>query len=154
MKMFRRLLLLLGPVLSGFFLSAQAYAECGGATQCIGVGATAADAQTLGVGHHVGPIFDLGTPLFTLAFGNQVVGVTIASQTIHVAAVTGAGTAVLGLITVVGADAGSFSITGGTCLTTNPVHGGATCTVTVAFNPATLGAKAARADIPLNSPAP
>ena len=88
-----------------------------------------------------------------MAFGNQVTGTTSASQTIHVAAVTGAGTAVLGSITLGGADAASFSITGGTCLTTNPVHGGATCTITVAFNPASLGPKAARVDVPLNPPA-
>ncbi len=144
-----RLFFLLGFALSGFFFPASAYAECGGQTQCIGVGT---DAQTAGVGHHIGP-FDLGTPLFTSAFGNQVIGTTSTSQTIYVAAVTGAGTAVLGTITLSGADAGSFSIAGGTCLITNPVHGGAACTIAIAFNPTAPGPKAARVDIPLSPPA-
>ena len=148
----KRSFFLLALVFSGFFFSAPAFAECGSQTQCIGVGATPTDAQTAGIGHHIGPAFDLGTPLFTLAFGNLVIPTTSPpSQTIYVAAVTGAGTAVLGPITLIGDT--SFSITGGTCLTTNPVHGGAPCTITVAFNPTTLGAKVARVDIPLNPPA-
>lgn len=126
-------------------------AECGGTVQCIAVGATLAQAQS---NHHPAP--NLGSANVTLAFGSRSTGTTSASQTIFVAAVTGpAGAmAVLGAISLSGANAAEFSITGGTCSSLNgPVHGGAGCTVTVAFNPLSAGAKSALVNVPLNPPA-
>lgn len=136
--------------LAGLLFAASAFAECGGNVQCIAVGATPADAE---VAHHPAP--NLGTATFTLAFGTHTTGTTSGAQTIHVAAVTGpAGSmAVLGPITITGANAAEFSITGGTCSTTNgPVHGGAQCTVTVAFSPLSAGAKSALVNVPLDPP--
>jgi outer membrane autotransporter protein len=133
-----------------FAFAASAFAECGGQVQCIGVGATPADAQAA---HHPAP--DLGTATFTLTFGNQPTGSASPAQTIHVAAVGGApaGTAVLGPITITGANAAEFSITGGSCSPSNgPVHGGPLCTITVAFNPLSAGAKSALVNVPLNPP--
>jgi outer membrane autotransporter protein len=129
-------------------VSMPALAECGGTVQCIAIGLSPADALNA---HHGGPA--PATP--TVAFGNQVIGTSSASQTVFVAAVTGPGgtMAVLGPITLSGANAADFSITGGSCSTTNgPVHGGAQCTITVAFNPASLGAKSATLSVPLNPP--
>ncbi len=140
-------LVTLFTLLLAMVASAAARAECGGQTQCISIGLTPAQADT---NHHGG-----GSGTFTMAFGNQVTGSTSASQTAFVAAVTGpAGTmAVLGPITLSGADAAHFSITGGSCSTSNgPVHGGARCTITVAFNPTTVGAKTATVTVPLNPP--
>lgn len=140
---------LAGSGVAGLLFAASALAECGGSVQCIAVGATPADAA---VAHHPAP--DLGTPTFTLTFGTQTTGTTSASQTINVAAVGGgSGMAVLGPITISGANASEFSITGGTCSTTNgPVHGGAQCTVTVAFSPLSAGAKSALVNVPLDPP--
>ena len=142
----RPVLLFLVWLIGGLLASGIARAECGGTTQCIGVGATETDAQAA---HHGGP------PTFTLAFGNQSATTVSAAQTIFVAAVTGpVGTmATLGPITISGADASQFSVTGGTCSTTNgPVQGGASCTITVAFNPSSVGAKTALLTVPLNPP--
>lgn len=144
MLAFKLFLPLLG-VLSGL-LAASAHAECGGQTQCIGVGATATAAAAA---HHG------GTATFTLAYGNQALATVSAAQTVFVAAVTGAGTAVLGPLTITGTNAAEFSITGGTCPAgggAGPVHGGATCTITVAFNPTSTGAKTATLRVPLAPP--
>ena len=127
------------------------FAECGGTVQCIGAGATLAEAQA---NHPPGP--DLGTANVTLAFGARSTGTTSVSQTIFVEAVTGPGgsMAVLGPISLSGASAADFTITGGTCSPTNgPVHGGAGCTVTVAFRPLSAGAKSALVNVPVNPPA-
>jgi outer membrane autotransporter protein len=152
-----RLYFLLGLIGFGFFFSVSAYAECGGNTQCIALGATAAAAR---VAHHGGPLAPNPpeSSVFTLDFGNQSATTTSAAKTIFVAAVTGpVGTmAMLGPITLSGAGAADFSITGGTCSPTNgPIQdaatgGGTLCTITVAFNPATLGAKTATVHVPLN----
>jgi len=127
--------------------SSPALAECGGNTQCIGVGATPAEAA---LAHH-----GLGPATFTLDFGNQVVTTTAGSKTIYVAAVTGptATQAKLGSITITGTDASQFSVAGGTCLTAGPIQGGADCTILVAFTPTTLGAKSATVHVPLDPPA-
>jgi len=76
-----RWVLLLGVLASGWLLSAPVHAECGGTTQCIGVGPTEAAAL---LAHHGN-----GPDTFTLAFGNQPVGTSSVSQTVFVAAVTG-----------------------------------------------------------------
>lgn len=134
----------------GFLFAASALAECGGTVQCIGVGPSVAAANA---NHHPAP--DMGTATFTLPYATQSTGTTSASQTIHVAAVTGPGgsMAVLAPITITGANPTEFTVTGGTCSPTNgPVHGGATCTVTVAFNPFSAGAKTALLNVPLDSP--
>lgn len=141
--------------LAAFAFAGSAYAECGGSVQCIGVGATSSDALTAAIGHHTAP--DIGTPTFTMTFaGTQSTGTTSASQTIFVEAVTGptGSMAALGPITLSGANAPDFVITGGTCSPTNgPVHGGAGCTVTVAFRPLSGGAKTALVNVPVNPPA-
>ncbi|MDX1513006.1 MAG: autotransporter domain-containing protein [Gammaproteobacteria bacterium] len=98
-----------------------------------------------------------GSPLVSapLAFGNQVVATTSATRPILVAAVLGpAGTfATLTSINLSGADASEFSIVGNTCITGVPslLHNGLAqaaladaCTISVAFSPATLGAKSAQ----------
>jgi uncharacterized protein YhjY with autotransporter beta-barrel domain len=153
----KRSCLLFGLMLCGLTLSLSCRAECGGSTQCIGVGRTATDAITDGIGHH-GPLGRPGTPdpMYTADFGTQVISTTSTAQTVFVAAVTGpAGTvARLGTITITGANASEFAITGGNCATTPLVQDGQTngvfCTITVAFRPTTVGAKTARLDIPLN----
>ena len=140
----KQTLLALGVALTALLFSFAAHAECGGQTQCIGVGATPADAA---VAHHGGPA------TYTIAFGNQPIATTSASQTIFVAAVAGGtGTAAIGPFTITDANAAEFSITGGTCALGGPTHGGATCTITVAFNPTTTGAKTATLHVPLNPP--
>lgn len=142
-----RVLVLLACLPVVLLFPAPAFAECGGTAQCIGVGATPQDAE---VAHH-----GLGPATFTLDFGNQVIATASGAKTIYVAAVTGpAGAqATLGGITITGADAAQFSITGGTCLAAGPVHGGAGCTILVAFNPSTVGAKSATVHVALDPPA-
>lgn len=142
-----RSLLLLGLCGAVLVFSSQASAECGGTAQCIGVGPSEAQAN---LAHHGN-----GPDTFTLAFGNQQVNTASTAQTVYVAAVTGpAGTtAVLGAITITGANAAEFSISGGSCLTSGPVHGGAACTITLTFNPASAGTKSATVNVPLNPPA-
>jgi outer membrane autotransporter protein len=114
-----------------------AHAECGGSQQCIAVSIDPA----------VTP--EHGTPLVSdpISFGNQPVGTESAARTIFVRAVTGpAGTlATLDAIALGGANAGDFRIAGGTCTTgiASLPQDGASCTVTVTFNPATAGAKSA-----------
>jgi len=137
----RRLLCLVGLLFSGFLLSASAWAECGGSQQCIAVS----------INPLVPPAH--GTPLTSspLAFGNQTVATTSAARSIFVGAVTGpAGTfATLNAITLSGANAADFTITGGTCTVGAPslLQDGPTCTITVTFIPATLGAKTAQIDV-------
>ncbi|HSH06634.1 MAG TPA: autotransporter domain-containing protein [Burkholderiales bacterium] len=138
---------ILGLALAAALAAAPAHAECGGSTQCIAIGLTPGDAA---VAHHGGPA--PATP--TMAFGNQVTATTSASRTLYVAAVQGGvGMATLGPITITGTNAAEFTVTGGSCSTTNgPVHGGANCTITVAFAPTSLGAKDATLNVPLNPP--
>jgi uncharacterized protein YhjY with autotransporter beta-barrel domain len=126
--------------------SLPALAECGGQTQCIGVGTSLESALSA---HHGEPD---KTP--TLSFGNQAAGSTSAAQTLYVAAVAGgSGTAVINTPSISGADAAEFSITGGTCSASNgPVHGGSACTIEIAFNPLTEGAKSAVLEVTLNLP--
>ncbi|MFT6103021.1 MAG: hypothetical protein ACJASL_003828 [Paraglaciecola sp.] len=114
--------------------SLPALADCGGNTQCIGVGTSLAIAVD---GH--------GAPAPTLTFGNLEAGSTSNAQTIYVAAVhTGKGTVDLNKPSISGADAAEFSITGGTCSDSfGPVHDGRHCTIEIAFNPLTDGAKSA-----------
>jgi outer membrane autotransporter protein len=139
--MLKRLLVLLGVVLSGFFLSTPAFAECGGSQQCIAVS----------IDPSIAPAH--GTPLESapLNFGSQTAGTTSAARTIFVGAVTGpAGTrATLNAIILTGANATEFAISGGTCTTGAPslLADGPTCTVTVTFSPQTQGAKTATVSI-------
>ena len=76
-----RVLLSPARLLVVLLFSSQAFAECGGTVQCIGVGATPQDAE---VAHH-----GLGPATFTLDFGNQVIATTSNTKNIYVAAVTG-----------------------------------------------------------------
>jgi len=129
------------------FFSGASRAECGGTIQCIGVGPTR---EAAAIAQH-----GLGPDTFTMSFTRQALGTTSDSQTIFVEAVTGpTGTmARLGTIRIDGANASDFLITGGSCSTTNgPVHGGAGCTITVAFRPTSLGNKAAKVHVPLDPP--
>lgn len=140
-------LLVLFALGMGALLPCAVLAECGGSTQCISIGLTPAQADT---NHHGG-----GSGTFIMAFGNQPVGSTGTSQPAYVAAVTGpAGSmANLGVISITGPDAASFLITGGSCSDANgPVHGGAQCTVVIAFNPVSLGPKSATVTVPVDPP--
>ena len=145
MPFFRVFLVL--AVLCALFASPGARGECGGTTQCIGVGPTVAEAL---VAHH-----GLGPNTFTMAFGDQPIGSASASRTIFVEAVTGpVGTmATLAPATITGADGGAFLISGGTCTPANgPVHGGPGCTLLVAFSPVTTGPKSATVHVNLAFP--
>lgn len=140
----KRLLVLLGVVFSGLFISAPAYAECGNNQQCIAVS----------INPLVAPAH--GTPLVSppLNFGNQTATTESAAKTILVAAVLGpAGTrATLTAITLSGANEADFRITENTCTVGTPslLHDGAVtaqisnaCTIKVAFKPLAEGAKVA-----------
>ena len=139
----------------GIFFSASAYAECGGAQQCIGV-----STDPLVAPEHALYSVNRGVnrPAPTLDFGNQAAATTSAARTILVAAVEGPpGTlATLNSITLTGANATDFRITGGTCTVGTPslLHDGArvaqisnACTITVTFNPATVGVKTAQINV-------
>ncbi len=144
----KSLRLLLGTLAAGLLSPLAVLAECGGTTQCIGAGPTAAAAHDA---HH-----GIAADSFTLDFGSQDTATTSAPRSVFVAAVTGpAGTmAQLGAATITGPNAADFAIAGGTCSTTNgPVHGGATCTYTVTFTSGAVGVKTATLNIPLNPPA-
>lgn len=122
-------------------------AECGGTAQCIGVGPTR---EAAAAAHH-----GLGPDTFTMTFARQDLGTASASRTIFVEAVLGpAGTvARLGAIRIEGPDAPQFRITGGTCSpSSGPVHGGAGCTIAVAFAPTSPGNKTATVQVPLDPP--
>ena len=126
-----------------FFMSitARAYADCGGNTQCIAVGPTPAAAD---IAHHGN-----GPETFTLVFDVQAINTTSAAKTVYVAAVGGGtGIATLGVPNITGSGASSFVLTGtGTC--GNPVHGGAQCTILVAYRPVSAGVKTAVLHVPL-----
>ena len=147
----KRPFFLLGLVFSGWLFSAFAYAECGGQQQCIAVSTDPS----------VAPFHSLigaNIPAPILNFGNQATATASAARTILVAAVEGpAGTrATLDAITLGGANATEFKITGGTCTVGTPtlLHDGAqvaqisnACTITVTFNPATVGVKTAQINV-------
>jgi outer membrane autotransporter protein len=142
----RRLLIAL-TLLCGLASAPFARAECGGTTQCIGVGPTVADAQ---VAHH-----GLGPATFTIDFGNQAVGSASGTRTIFVEAVTGpAGSQVqLSPTTITGADASSFGIAGGSCKPpAGPINGGPGCTIDVVFGPTSAGPKSATVHVNLAFP--
>ncbi len=143
-----RLFFPLGLVLAALFLSAPAHAECGGSQECVGV-----SIDPLAAPAH-------GTPFTSapLAFGSQTTGTASATRTILVAAVLGpAGTrATLNAITLSGVNAAEFNIAATTCAvgTASLLHDGAVtaqisnaCSISVTFNPATVGAKAAQIDV-------
>jgi len=127
--------------------STSAFAECGGKIQCIGIGTTPTDALDA---HH-GSIFPPVTPNFV--FGNQDIGTTSVAQTVYVQAVTSpsGATVVLNTPFIDGSDPSAYSVTGGTCLVSGPVHGDSTayCTITIAFNPSSVGSKPAILHVPL-----
>ena len=130
-----RVLLSCGSLATALAWTGLARAECGGQQQCIAVSIDAA----------VTP--EHGTPLVSdpLAFGGEPVGSESAARTIYVRAVTGpAGTfATLDSITLGGANAGDFRVTGGTCAVGTPSlpQDGASCTITVVFNPTSVGTR-------------
>jgi uncharacterized protein with beta-barrel porin domain len=130
-----------GLVIAAFLHPAPAHAECGGGQQCIAVSIDPAVAP-----FHGSP--DTSAPL---DFGNQTAATTSAPRTIFVGAVTGpAGTsATLSAITLGGANAADFTITGGTCTvgTATLLHDGPACTITVTFNPQAVGAKTAMVSV-------
>jgi hypothetical protein len=76
-----------------------------------------------------------------LNYGDQTTGTTSASQTLTV---TNSGTASLtvGTVSIAGTDPTQFNLVSETC-TTAAIAPGATCQVTVTFNPTTAGAKSA-----------
>ena len=131
--------------------AAAAHAECGGLQECIAVSTDPAVAPA----HSLDGV---NRPAPTLDFGSQTAGTASAARTILVAGVEGpAGTrATLNSIALSGPNASDFRITGGTCTTGSPtlLHDGAVtaqisnaCTITVTFNPATVGVKTAQVDV-------
>jgi CSLREA domain-containing protein len=99
-----------------------------------------------------------GTPVATpspasVNFGNQTVATSSAPQTVTV---TNNGTVNLvvgaGGVSLTGANAGDFSITGDSCGGATVAPAG-TCTVSLRFSPAALGARAANLAIASNAPA-
>jgi uncharacterized protein YhjY with autotransporter beta-barrel domain len=147
----KRPFFLLGLVFSGCLFSALAHAECGSQQQCIAVSTD----PTVAPFHSLDGV---NIPAPTLNFGNQATATTSATQTILVAAVEGPADtkATLDAITLSGANATEFRITGGTCTVGTPtlLHDGArvaqisnACTITVTFNPATVGAKTAQINV-------
>ena len=131
--------------------AAAAHAECGGLQECIAVSTDPAVAPA----HSLDGV---NRPAPTLDFGSQTAGTASAARTILVAGVEGpAGTrATLNSIALSGPNASDFRITGGTCSTGSPtlLHDGAVtaqisnaCTITVTFNPATVGVKTAQVDV-------
>ncbi len=141
---FNRLLCWLMVLAAGLFCTTAAYAECGGTVQCIGVGATLAEANS----QHGDP-----TPR-TLAFPSQGVSSTSVPQTVFVAAVAGATAGTMAMLNAAFITGTDFVIApGGTCSPANgPVHGGANCTINVSFQPTSIGAKTATLTIPLTAP--
>jgi len=145
----KRLLGLLAVIFCGLFLSAPAFAECGGSQQCIAVS----------IDPSIAPAH--GTPLESapLDFGNQTAGTTSAARTILVAGVEGlpvGSRATLDAIALTGANATDFRITGGTCTVGTPTllqdgnrvaQISNACTITVTFNPATVGVKNAQVNV-------
>jgi len=85
-----------------------------------------------------------------LDVGSQPVAATSAARTVTLTNTGGAALALSGL-TVTGTDAGDF-VLGGTCTAGSSVASRATCTVTVALRPATLGAKTGTLSIASNAP--
>jgi len=149
--MCKRLIFLLGTLAAGLFFSASAHAECGGLQECIGISSD----PTVAPAHSTDGV---NRPAPTLDFGNQAAGGSSAARTILVAATEGpAGTrAMLNSITLTGANATDFTITGGTCTVGTPtlLHDGAVtaqianaCTITVKFNPAAVGIKTAQVNV-------
>ena len=152
MATLKRLLWLLGLASAAFVASAPAYAECGGLQQCIGVSTDPA----------VPPEHSLdgaNRPAPTLDFGSQTAGTTSAARTILVAGVEGlpvGSRATLDAITLTGSNATDFRITGGTCTVGTPTllqdgnrvaQISNACTITVTFNPATVGVKNAQVNV-------
>jgi len=144
--------LLLGLICCPLWFATAAHAECGGNQQCIGVSIEPSIAPAHGTPEISAP----------LAFGDQDVGTTSTSKPILVGAVLGpVGTrATLNSITLGGANAGDFQIASTTCTVGSPslLHNGAvstpfneTCTISVEFNPGTVGAKAAMIDVSTNA---
>jgi hypothetical protein len=127
--------------------AATARAECGGGVNCVAV--SFGDSRP-----------SHGTPFVSapLAFGEQAAGTASATRTVRVGAVTGpVGTrATLTGIELLGANASDFTITAMSCTTGSPslLHDGAvqaqlanTCTIQLAFRPATAGAKGANLQV-------
>jgi Ca2+-binding RTX toxin-like protein len=88
-----------------------------------------------------------GTSPAALAFGNQTVATTSATQAITVSN-TGTANLVVSGVTLTGVDAASFSIASTTCAT---LVINATCSINVAFAPASAGAKVASVSIAHNA---
>ena len=82
--------------------------------------------------------------------GSQPVAATSTARTVTLTNTGGAALA-LSSLTVTGLDAGDF-VLGGTCTAGSSVASRATCTVTVALRPATLGAKTGTLSIASNAP--
>jgi len=141
-------LLAIALAIASYLISNPVRAECGGSVECIAVSIDTSVAPSHGTPETSAPI----------DFGSQSAATASASRTVLVAAVTGpAGTrATLNSITLSGANASDFLITGGTCTTGTPTllhDGNATaqianaCTITVAFRPAAVGVKNAQLSV-------
>jgi hypothetical protein len=99
-------------------------------------------------GTGVAPVLSLSTN--ALAFGNQAIRATSASQSVTVSN-TGTAPLIINGIGLNGANPGQFNLQSNTCPGTLAV--GANCTVTVAFRPTSRGNKTANLNIRVAAPA-
>jgi hypothetical protein len=79
----------------------------------------------------------------TTTFAAQKVGTTSPAKTITLFNYNAAPMSITTPGAIGGANAGDFSITGGTCVGLNPVPGSSNCTYTVTFKPSLVGAETA-----------
>jgi Tol biopolymer transport system component len=114
----------------------------------LAVGDTNAASDVFVVGAMTAPVAAISPG--ALAFGNQLVGTTSASQTVTLSN-TGNGDLVITDIAMTGTNAGDFARTTTCGATLAP---GATCTIAVAFTPSGTGLRTARLQVATNAASP
>lgn len=92
-----------------------------------------------GAGNGDGPVFSLSPMLGSFGFVNQG-GTGEATLTVTNGGGVGAGSLAF---SITGADAADFYVSGGTCVTDQLLEPGASCTITITFEPDTAGDKTA-----------
>jgi trimeric autotransporter adhesin len=92
------------------------------------------------------PVLAFSPAVSSLDFGTVSAGSLSAVQTVTVQN-QGPGGVTLTVLNTIGADAASFSVTGGTCSLTTPLFQGSTCTVDIRFAPGSSGTKSATLQI-------
>jgi hypothetical protein len=112
-----------------------------------GVGGEAASTVVVNVGTAT-PVLSLSPT--SMSFGNADKGTASAARQVTV---TNTGNALMSIASIAlgGTDLDQYTVTGNTCPPT--LGGGASCTVTLTFNPTTVGAKLALLNVAVTSPA-